>query len=380
VLKPQSFQGVVMQISGIEIHHISRPLVTPFNTAFADTYTIDGIVVRLESDGVFGWGEADPWGGPFYSGEWAKGAFELARSWLAPRLIGRDISSGEELQGLLSPIKGNYFAKSAFDLAWWDLKARQEGVPLWQLLGGQGPIVEVGADFGVMETPGLLLKEIEKAVEDGYPRVKLKVKPGWDVDVMRLVRKTFPDTVFHVDCNSGYTLEDIQVFHDFDEMGLAFFEQPLTHDDLVDHAELARQVKTLICLDESITTPRRATQAIEMGACGMINIKCGRTGGVTNSVKILNVAREAGIPCWIGGMAESSIGASHCLALATLPGMGYPHDIFPTDRFFARDLTPEMKELHGPGTMAAFDDPGIGCTPDMKYLEEVTLEKGVVQS
>jgi O-succinylbenzoate synthase len=363
-----------VNISKIDIFHINRPLLTPFNTAFADNYTIDGILVRMESDGVVGWGEGSPWAGPFYSGEWAEGAFSLAKNWLGPRLVGKNIESGDELQELLSPIKANFFAKSAFDLAWWDLKARLENLPLWQLLGGQGPVVEVGADFGVMDTPEALLREIEQSVVDGFPRVKLKVRHGWDVDVLRLVRQHFPDTVFHVDCNSGYTLDDIEVFRALDEFNLAMFEQPLTHDDLLDHATLAGQMKTTICMDESVTTPRRASQAIGLGACGMINIKLGRTGGVTNAVKILDVAREAGIPCWVGGMAESPIGAAACIALATLSGMGYPHDIFPTDRFFAQDVTEERMEMYAPGKMSAFDGTGIGCTPDEQYLKQFTLQ------
>jgi len=363
-----------MLIERLDIYHVASPLLAPYNTAFGDTDTVEKILVRLESEGLVGWGEGAPWSSPFYSPEWGAGAYDIAGRFLAPEIIGKEIESGPALQQVFKPVKGNYFAKAAFDLALWDWQARKADVPLWKYLGGSQGVADVGAAFGVAETVEDLLRGIEGAVVADFPRIKLKIKPGWDVDVLRQVRQEFPDAVFHVDANSGYTLEDADVFRALDELNLAMFEQPLSHDDLLDHAELARMVSTPICLDESITSARRAQQAIDLGACDFINIKPGRVGGITNSVEILKVASDANVPCWIGGMLESAVGVMPCLALATLPGMGYSHDFSPTRRFWPRDLADREIVMHAPGKIAAFEGAGIGCAPDENQLRAETIQ------
>ncbi len=363
-----------MKIERLDIYHVASPLLQPFNTAFGDTYTVEKILVRLESEGLVGWGEGAPWSPPFYSPEYGAGAFDVANRYLAPAFMGKEISSGEELQQLLHPIKGNHFAKAAFDLALWDWQARQADVPLWQHLGGNEGVAEVGADFGVVDDINVLFKQIESGLAEGFPRTKLKIRRGWDVDVIRQVRREFPEAVFHVDANSGYTLDDADIFRALDDLNLAMIEQPLAHDDLHDHAKLAKIINTPICLDESITSTRRAEQAIELGACGFINIKPGRVGGLTNAMQILQVARDQAIPCWIGGMLESAVGAMHCVALATLPGMGYASDIFPTDRFWARDLADKAVTMLAPGKIAAFAGPGVACVPDENQLLKETVQ------
>ena len=251
----------------------------------------------------------------------------------------QDIQSGRELQERLSGIKGNYFAKAAFDLAWWDLHAKKLGKPLWKIIGGTDPTVEAGADFGIMESINVLIETIARAVRQGYKRVKLKCCPGWDLEMIDAVRKEFPETTFHIDCNSAYTLDDLDMFKRIDRYGLAMIEQPLGYDDLIDHAALQAHIDTPICLDESITSPDKTRKALSIKACRWINIKPGRVGGITPALVIHDICREAGIPCWIGGMLESAVGASHCLALATLPNIRYPSDIFPSDRFFRKDLS-----------------------------------------
>lgn len=363
-----------MKIETIEIYRVSMPLVYPFRTAFGDAEVIDSVLVKMQSGGLAGWGEAAPWGSPLYSAEWAAGVYLLVRDWLAPQLLGKEIESGEQLQERLRPFKGNPFAKASLDLAWWDLHAQQQNVPLWKLLGGLSDTAEVGADFGVMETLDALLEEIRKAVAAGYKRVKLKFRPGWELDMVRAVRSAFPKTVFHVDCNSGYRLEDTALFEALDDFDLAMIEQPLGHDDLLDHAKLQQRIRTPICLDESITSPKKAEQAIEIGACRWINIKPGRVGGITPAVEILRIAERAGIPCWIGGMLESAIGAAHCLALATLSNIHYPSDLFPTSRFYTRDLADRDIVLSGPSQITAFEGPGIGCVPDAGRLRAMTVE------
>ncbi len=229
-----------MHIDEIEIYRVSMPLVYPFRTAYGDEDAIESVLVRLRSGEAYGWGESSPSSAPFFSAEWAHGAFELVRDWLAPRLIARDMQSGEELQRALAPFRDNYFAKASLDLAWWDLKARLEGRPLWQLLGGRGPTAPAGADLGVMETLDQLLGEVAAAQQAGFKRVKLKYRPGWEINMLSAVRSAFPDLVIHVDCNSAYSLDDLPMFEALDRFNLAMIEQPLAHDDLADHAALQR--------------------------------------------------------------------------------------------------------------------------------------------
>lgn len=367
-----------MKIERIEIYRVDQPLVYPFRTAFGNNESIESVLVKLSADGVHGWGEGAPWQDPAYCSEWASGQFLVTRDRLGPRLVGQDISSGEQLHERLSIFKGNEFAKGALDNAWWDLYARSRGEPLWKTIGGTGPTIDVGADFGVMETIDLLIETIGQAMAEGFKRVKLKYRPGWELDMISAARAAFPDTVFHVDCNSAYTLDDSPMLHQLDQYDLKFIEQPLMNDDLVDHAHLQSEIKTPICLDESIISPAKARKAIAIGACRWVNIKSCRVGGITNALKINSICEEAGIPCWIGGMLESAIGQAHSIALATLANMKYPADIFPTDRFYHDDLgKPEIK-LSGPSQITAEPGPGTGVEPDPKLLEKMTIEKAVL--
>jgi len=363
-----------MQIDAIDVYHVSMPLVRPFRTAFDDTHTIESILVRLTSGDAHGWGEAAPWAVPAYSPECAAGAFLVITRFLAPRLVGEDVPSGRDLQERLACVKGNPFAKAALDLAWWDLHARLRGEPLWRVLGGAAPGVAVGADFGVLETPAELVQAVRGAVAAGYPRVKLKVRPGWEADVVGAVRRVEPDATIHVDCNSAYTLADTALFRALDELDLAMIEQPLAHDDLLDHAALQKQIRTPVCLDESITSPAKARQAVEIGACRYVNVKPGRVGGLTNAVAIHDLCAAAGVPCWVGGMLESAVGARHCLALATLKNFTYPADVFPSERFYEPDLGQPAIELAAPGRIDATDAPGCGAEPDPDRLARQTIE------
>src|SRR2546426_3959756 len=314
-------------IDSIEIYRVVKPLVYPFRTAFGNDAAIESILIKMNSGSHLGWGEASPWSSPTYSGEWAQGAFIVVHDWLGPQLVGRSIESGEELQTVLSRFKGNFFAKASLDLAWWDLHARKQARPLWKVLGGVKDVVEVGADFGVMDRLEELISIIEEALSKGFKRIKLKFRPGWELKMIEKVRERFPKATIHIDCNSAYSLEDTPMFQTLDNFHLAMVEQPLAHDDLVDHAKLQSSIRTPICLDESITSLAKARKAIELRSCRWINIKPGRVDGLTVALKIHNLCQEKGIPCWVGGMLESAVGASHCLALATLPNIKYPSDI-----------------------------------------------------
>ena len=364
-----------MNIESIIIFRVSMPLIYPFRTAFGNDEFIESVLVKMSSGKTSGWGEASPWSGPRYSQECATTLFLIARDFIAPQIIGKDISSGHDLQLILSNIRGNYFAKACFDLAWWDLYAKILEKPLWKVIGGKNPIVSVGADIGVMENIDILIEEINNAVVQGFKRVKLKYRPGWDLGVVDRVRNKFPDLAIHIDCNSAYTLDDIDMFKKLDQYNLKMIEQPLMFDDLIDHAALQSQIKTPVCLDESITSVDKARKAISIKACQWINIKPGRVGGITNAVAIHDLAKSSGIPCWIGGMLESAIGANHCLALATLPNIKYPSDIFPTSRFYDKDIAYPPMILSSAGEFHVKTDPGIGAEPDPEVFENSIIER-----
>lgn len=363
-----------MKIERISIYRVRMPLITPFRTAFGDDADIESVLVKLGSGELDGWGESAPWEHPAYSPESAEGAYLTAARFIAPLLLGKEIASGGDLQKALQCIKGNPFAKAAFDLAWWDLQSKLEQRPLWCMLGGVRQEVDCGADIGVLNTIDELLVEIARAMDAGYKRLKLKYRPRWELDMLEAVRKRFPDITMHVDCNSAYTLADRAMLKELDAFNLAMIEQPLMHDDLICHAMLQKEIKTPICLDESITSPDKADKALQIGACRYINIKPGRVGGITNALKIHDLAQAAQVPCWIGGMLESSLGAHACVALATLPNVKYPSDLFPTSRFYHHDLSRPRMEHSSPSRFRAPDTPGIGAEPDAEALLERTRE------
>ena len=368
-----------MRVDSIELYHVAMPLIYPFRTSYGEDDCIESVVVRMTSGDVYGWGEASPLRSPTYSSEWAGGIFLAMRDWLAPRLIGQEIATGEALQKALGMFKGNYFAKGGLDLAWWDLHARRQGVPLWRLIGGQSPSVDVGADLGVMGSLDQLLEETGKVQAAGFKRLKLKFRPGWDVKMVAQVRQSFPQLTLHVDCNNAYALSDLPMFRELDGHNLAMIEQPLAHDDLLDHAELQRQIHTPICLDESIISLAKARKAIQLRSCRWMNLKPGRVGGLTVAIAIHDLCQQSGISCWVGGMLESAIGQSHNLALATLANIRYPSDIFPTSRFYRQDLGEPELALSGPSQLRAAEAPGIGCEPHPERLARLTVQKAVIR-
>lgn len=354
------------------------PLVYPFRTAFGDIHTVESVLVQLTGNRTSGWGESACWGSPAYSSECSSAQFIISKDHIAPVLIGQDISSGNDLQDKLKHIKGNYFAKAAFDLAWWDLSARIQEKPLWKVLGGLSDTIEVGADFGVMEGVGDLLDVIGEAVAQGYTRVKLKYRPGWELDMLKQVRSEFPNLPIHVDCNSCYSLADMAMLKELDNYNLVMIEQPLAHDDLIDHAELQKELQTPICLDESIVSAEKVRKAIQIGACKWVNIKLGRVGGITNALEINRICEESNIPCWVGGMLESAIGSSHNLAFATLGNIKYPSDIFPTSRFYHQDLGFPSVEHSAPGLFKASGESGIGVIPDEDLMKSMAVEQASI--
>lgn len=373
-----------MRIDAIELFRVEMPLRRPWRTASGDEPAVGSLLVKMHSGGSSAWGESCPGLAPRYSSEWATGAFALVRDWLAPELVGQYLDSGAALQERLRPFKGNPFAKAALDTAWWSLAATLRGVPLYQLLGGHSPSVAVGADFDVLDSVGQLLEAIARAVDEGFPRIKLKFRPGWGLEMLRAVRQQFPEPRMHVDLNSGYRIEQMEILGRLDDFRLEMIEQPLASDDLIDHARLAQVLRTPICLDESIRSPQQAEQAIDLGSCRWINLKPGRVGGLTPALAIHDACRAAGIGCWVGGMLESAVGARLALALATLDNCTYPADIFPSTRFYERDLAEPALQLdhtdcQGPRAVC-LEVPGIGTEPDPERLAAVCREHVVLRA
>jgi O-succinylbenzoate synthase len=370
-----------MRIDRIELYHVAMPLIYPWRTAYGEDAAVHSVLCRMLSGGASGWGESSPLAAPCYSPEWAGGVFSVVRDWLAPAVIGRDVHSGEQLQQQLALFKGNPFAKAVLDTAWWSLACNQSGTPLHIALGATRNEVPVGADFGIMDSVGELLDSVDQAVAAGFARIKLKFRPGWDVDMVRSVRSRHPRLPIHIDCNSGYSLNDLRMFQQLDEFQLTMIEQPLAHDDLVDHATLQSMIATPICLDESITSVRRAEQAIALQSCRYVNVKPGRVGGLTNAVRIHDICRDDGIPCWVGGMLESATGAAHCTALAMLDNFTYPADIFPSSRFYHEDLSDPPLELR----MAEGRPPSIVALerlpePVAKRLRARSIQQVIIDS
>ena len=365
-----------MRIDAIEIYRVRIPLAFVWKTSYADQYDTDTILVRMESGDHYAWGESCPPYIPAYSAEHTLATFHTLREHMAPRIIGQDLNSSQDLLDRLSFVKGNEFARAALDITWWILEAKRRGLPLHRVLGGTRDHVAVGADFGIQESLDTLMAKIQEAIDQGFPRIKLKFRPGWDLPMVDAVRSTFPDFTFHVDCNAAYTPADTELFRKLDRYRLAMIEQPLADDgmSLVNHAELQKQIATPICLDESVQSVAHTRAAIRLGSCQVVNIKMARVGGLTASREIQALCAEHGIPCWVGGMLESAIGGAICAELATLPNFTYAGDIFPSSYFYKNDIGKPEIVLSGPGEVATSRVPGIAQEPAPDLLEQWTVE------
>jgi O-succinylbenzoate synthase len=365
-----------MRIDRLDVYHVAMRLRYPWRTSYGEDADIHSLLVKTTCGEHEAWSESTPMFAPTYMGESAGGAFYHVSKIFGPHVVGREYETAGELNERLEVFRGNTYAKAAIEIGWWALQARMTGTPLHRLLGGRSRPVSVGADFGIQDSFDMLLGNIQSAVDAGFPRVKLKIAPGWDLDMLRVVRETFPAITLHVDCNCAYTLDDLALFREIDRFNLAFIEQPLGYGDVLDHAELAKRIRTPICLDETIVGVRATEQALRVGACEFVNIKPGRVGGLTNALAIHDLCRDAGVPVWIGGMLESALGAAICVELATLDNVGYPGDIWPSARAYETDLSAPPLELSGPGTF----DPSSGPLPepDPERLAAATVQSATV--
>ena len=363
-----------MKIEQIDIYQLELPFIKPFKTAATTHFVRGTVLVRLMSNGVSGWGESSPGKYPHYSSEYADGAFSVCQDVLSPLILGKTIHNGGELAQCMAAVKGNCFAKSAFDHALWDLSARTLGKTLTQHVGYQATDIVAGSDFGVEGSISTLIGLIEKEVDAGSPRVKLKCCPEWDIDPVRAVREAFPHLPIHIDCNSGYRIKDINLFKELDRYNLSMIEQPLQNDDLIDHAQLQSELKTPICLDESITSPIKARQAASIGACRWINIKPPRVGGLTNALEILSICKESKIKTWVGSMFETSIGQAPCIALARAGANDYPMDLLDTNKLYGIDLGQGISVARG-GQTSIPNKIGIGFEPCIEKVNSLCIGK-----
>jgi O-succinylbenzoate synthase len=368
-----------MKLDRITLRQIRMPLVHFFETSFSRTYERDIILVEAQSDGVSGWGEVTAGENPFYNEEWTAAAWMIVRDYAAPRVLGRDLASAEDVAPLTAHIRGHKMAQGGLEAAVWDLEARQEGVPLWRKIGG-GARREIpcGVSIGIQDSVEQLLEKIEHELSDGYQRIKIKIKPGWDVDVVRRVRQRFPSIKLMADANSAYRLSDAAHLRQLDEFYLMMIEQPLSHDDIIDHAQLQATLQTPICLDECIRTAHHAEQAIGLRACGIINIKLGRVGGFAEARRVHDVAKAAGIPVWCGGMLESGVGRAHNIALATLENFVLPGDVSASKRYWKRDIIEPPVETTPQGTIRVSDQPGFGYALDRDFIRSITVREETV--
>ena len=347
------------------------PLISPWRTAYGEDSEVQTVLVKATSGEHTAWSEACPLSEPTYSPESAGSVFYHVSEIFGPHVVGREYETARDLDRRLDVFKGNPFAKAAIEICWWTLTSAISDTPLHRLLGGETREVTAGTAFGIQDSIDTLLGDIQQAVDAGFPRVKLKVARGWDLDMLRAVRAAFPDTTFHIDCNSGYTLDDLPLFKEIDGLRLAFIEQPLHHADVLDHAELARQIETPVCLDESIVSVKSAEQALQVGACKYVNIKPGRIGGLSNAIAVHDLCADAGVPVWVGGMLESGLGLSFCVELATLPNFTYPGDLPPSAEHFPTNLAEPAVELTPRKTFQPFTD-GLPA-PDPERLERQTV-------
>jgi O-succinylbenzoate synthase len=368
-----------MRIDAITLREVHIPLVRPFETSFGVTRNRRIVLAEVQSEGLTGWGECTAGERPYFSGESTDTAWQVLVNELAPMLAAEPPEHGGDCPRIFKAVRGNPMAKAALENAIWDLEAQREGIPLYVLLGGVREKIPCGVSIGIQSSISELLAIVEKELAAGYQRIKLKCKPGWDVDVFERVRSRWPGIVLSCDANSAYRLRDEDHIASFDAFDLLMIEQPLWHDDFYFHSVLQRRINTPICLDESIRNRRDALAAIEMESCKIINIKLGRVGGFSEAIAVHNAAMERGIPVWCGGMLESGIGRAHNIALSTLEGFTLPGDVSASARYFAEDIIEPAVTVSAAGEIAIPDTPGRGYEVRRDLIEKLTVRKETIR-
>jgi O-succinylbenzoate synthase len=368
-----------VRIDRIELRLLRLPLVQFFETSFGRIHERAFVLVRIQDGGSFGLGECVADENPFYCSETTETAWHVLGRFLCPRVLGRTFDHPRAIGPALSVVRGHHMAKAALEMAAWDLHARLEGIPLWRALGGVDRPIASGVSIGIQDSLDQLASTVERELAAGYRRVKIKIKPGWDVEAVTMIRRRFGPIPLMVDANAAYTLDDAARLVDLDDADLMMIEQPLDYDDIRDHATLQERLRTPICLDESIHGAKDADEALAIGACRIINIKPGRVGGHAESIRLHDLCRARSAPVWHGGMLESGIGRAHNLHLSTLPNFSLPGDVAASRRYYNPDLIEPPIDVRPDGTIAVPPGPGIGIVPVQDRIERATERTAVFE-
>ena len=370
-----------MRIDSIVLRELHMPLVRPFETSFGVTRDRRILLVEIQSEGLTGWGECTAGERPFFSGESTDTAWQVIVNELGPMLATAErVEHGGECPHIFNSVRGNPMAKAALENAIWDLEAQREGISLSRLLGGVRDSIPCGVSLGIQKSIPELMAIIEKELAAGYQRIKLKCKPGWDVEVFERVRNRWPGITLSCDANSAYRMRDSDHIVTFDQFDLLMIEQPLWHDDFYYHSMLQKRLNTAICLDESIRNRRDTLAAIEMESCRIINIKLGRVGGFSEAIAVHNAAQERGIPVWCGGMLESGIGRAHNIALSTLENFSLPGDVSASARYWVDDIIEPAVEVMRSGEILIADIPGRGYEVRTDLIDQLTVRKETIRA
>lgn len=364
-----------MKIENIELRHIKMELVSPFTTSMGTEYDEEHIIIRVDGGGLTGWGECVAEGTPFYSYETVTTAWHILSDFLIPSIIHKNIYSIDEAIKSYSKVRGHNMAKAGLEAALWDLFAKSKNISLSKMLGGTRDKIDVGVSIGIQTSEAELIKKVEGYLEEGYKRIKIKISPGNDIQFVKALRKEFTNILLQVDANSAYELKDLPLFKEMDEYNLLLIEQPLGYEDIYEHSKLQKELKTPICLDESIHSLDDTRAAIELDSCRIINIKPGRVGGLTESKLIHDYCASKNIPVWHGGMLESGIGRAGNVALASLSNFTLPGDISASKRYYKEDIVEPEFIVNKDGTMDVPTLPGIGVDVNIKLLDKVTIKK-----
>jgi o-succinylbenzoate synthase len=364
-----------MNIELIALRELKMRLKAPFETSFGVTHNRRILLVEVVADGVSGWGEVTTGETPSYNPETTDTAWHVISDFIAPLLTGKTIASAADVATLVAGIRGHEMAKAGVENALWDIEAQQKRLPLAKLVGGSWDEIRCGVSLGIRENPEALVKKVAEEVGNGYQRIKLKIKPGKDLEYVAAVRKEFPETQLSVDANSAYTLEDTEHLQKLDGFHLLMIEQPLRWDDIHSHAKLQKQIKTAICLDECINSVNDAQAAIESGACRIINIKLGRVGGHSSARKVHDMCWQNNIPVWCGGMLEAGVGRAHNIAMSTLPNFTLPGDVSASARYWDEDIIEPEVEVTPHGTIHVPTTPGLGYKVKRELVEKLTVRK-----
>jgi len=362
-----------MTIETIVLREIRMRLKAPFETSFGVTQDRRILLVEVIMDGLSGWGEVTTIESPYYNSETTDTAWHIISDFIAPQLIGKSLSKASDAAALLSAIRGHQMAKAAVENALWDAESQLKQIPLSKLLGGTLNEIACGVSLGIRESPQALVTKVEEELRSGYQRIKLKIKPGKDLDFVAAVRREFPDIRLSVDANSAYELKDTNHLKELDQFNLLMMEQPLQWDDIYSHAKLQSQIRTAICLDECINNAAHAEAAIEMGACRIINIKLGRVGGYSKARQVHDLCQQHSVPVWCGGMLESGVGRAHNIAMSTLPNFTLPGDVSASQRYWKEDIIEPEVEVSSRGTILLPTSPGLGYSVKRKLVEQLTV-------